>query len=226
MSGGLVFTASGQRPRLVGLLGAGGLANEVYEYCKALDLVVQFVAVEPEHATQHRRLREVPLIGIDSAAGQAGIPVVCAVGAPGAKRRLLEEWALQDFFTICHPRAHVAESAQLCAGVIVAPGAAVSSSAKLGMHVLVNLGATVNHDVTIGSYTSVSPGAHVGGEVTIGSGAFIGIGATIKNGVSIADGVLVGAGSVVLHNITEPNSVVFGVPARRVTVNSDWVFRV
>jgi acetyltransferase-like isoleucine patch superfamily enzyme len=51
--------------------------------------------------------------------------------------------------------------------------------------------------------------------VRIGDHVFIGANATILMGVTIGDRAVVGAGAVVTANV-EPNSIVAGVPARRI----------
>ena len=51
--------------------------------------------------------------------------------------------------------------------------------------------------------------------VRIGDHVFIGANATILMGVTIGDRAVIGAGAVVTANV-EPNSIVAGVPARRI----------
>jgi tetrahydrodipicolinate N-succinyltransferase len=64
---------------------------------------------------------------------------------------------------------------------------------------------------------------HVG-KIDIGSDVFIGYRAVVMPGVSIGNKVIVGAGAIVTHDIP-PNSVVVGVPARRVCSLDELVER-
>lgn len=58
-------------------------------------------------------------------------------------------------------------------------------------------------------------------EITIGNHVWIGSGATILKGVNIGDGAIVAAGAVVTHDV-ERNTLVAGVPARKIKSNVKW----
>jgi carbonic anhydrase/acetyltransferase-like protein (isoleucine patch superfamily) len=62
------------------------------------------------------------------------------------------------------------------------------------------------------------------GKIDIGSNVFIGYRAVVMPGVTIGSKVLIGAGAVVTRDVPE-NSVVLGVPARRVCSLDELVDR-
>ncbi|MEO5772689.1 MAG: acyltransferase [Sphingomicrobium sp.] len=64
-----------------------------------------------------------------------------------------------------------------------------------------------NHPIKYQPSTSAS--------VTIGANVWIGARAVILPGVSIASGTVVAAGAVVTKSVTEPDTIIGGVPARR-----------
>lgn len=62
------------------------------------------------------------------------------------------------------------------------------------------------------------------GKVDIGDNVFIGYGASVMRGVTIGNNCVVAAGSTVVKNIP-PNSVVGGVPAKRICSTDELVVR-
>ena len=149
-------------------------------------------------------------------------PVIAAVGAPGLRRMLIEQWSGSSYHTVLAESAVVSPTATVGEGTVVAPGAVIATRAVLGRHVLINVLSSVNHDTVVEDFATISPGAHIGGRCTIGAGTFIGIGASVSHGVSIASGSVIGAGAVVLQSISEPG-VYAGVPARRIRDQEEWL---
>lgn len=80
---------------------------------------------------------------------------------------------------LIHPRAYVADSALLGAGVMIMAGAIVDTSAEVGDLAVVWPGACVNHDVVVGRNTFIAPNATVCGFARIGPHSFIGAGSVI-----------------------------------------------
>lgn len=107
----------------------------------------------------------------------------------------------------------------------------------LGDHVSINRGCnlsaggglTIGDHVAIGHGTSIMTNNHgfadretpikyqpiAPAPVRIGSNVWIGARVTILSGVEIADGTVIAAGAVVTKSVTEPDTIVGGVPARR-----------
>lgn len=203
----------------VGLLGAGGQADETEMYLAESGRSVAFRAVDAQYVASAGS----GAVALEAANSQ--VPVVAAIGAPGTRKKMLEKWSGTTYATVISRHAVVGPTSSVAPGSIVAPGAIVTTKVTIGRHVLVNTGVTIGHDTTIGEYTTLSPGVHVGGNVKMGDGVFVGLGAVIKQGVSIANGAVIGAGAVVLHDIDEPNSVHVGVPAKQIAVNEDWLHK-
>lgn len=118
------------------------------------------------------------------------------------------------FATVVHPSAvlatdvHLAEGAQVMAGVVIQPGC------RLDENVIINTGALLDHDCEIGAHTHLAPGAVLSGDVRIGAEVFVGTGARVIQGIAIGTGAVVGAGAVVVRDVAD-DAVVVGVPARR-----------
>jgi len=114
---------------------------------------------------------------------------------------------------LVHPKAWVAETAQLGDGAQVLAMAAVSEEAKIGRQSIVNTNASVDHESVIGDGCHIMPGATIAGCVVVGDLCTIGSNATVFPRVRIGSGAVVGAGSVVTKDVPD-NTVVIGAPAR------------
>jgi sugar O-acyltransferase (sialic acid O-acetyltransferase NeuD family) len=112
-----------------------------------------------------------------------------------------------------HPRATVAESVKMGAGIWVAAGAVINPGSVIGDGVVVNTGATIDHDCVVSDYANISPGCHLSGRTSVGRYAFLGTGAITLPDVVVGEGAVVGAGTVVLHEVP-PGARAVGVPAR------------
>lgn len=200
----------------IGILGAGGMAREAAAYSLG---DVKFFAVNEEY------IGSVVKDGIDiknPSTSQAETGVVAAIGAPAARRVMVEAWPGRKYVSIIADSAEV-YTGNIGKGVIIGPGAFIMTGVEIGNHTIINISATVSHDCKLGDYVTISPGAHIAGNVTMRDGVFVGIGATVSNDICIADGVVVGAGAVVVKDITVPNSVVIGNPAKTIRIQEGWL---
>lgn len=138
-----------------------------------------------------------------------------AIGENTSRRRLLEflDKYVSAWFTVVHPRASIAISAQIRDGSFVAAGAIVAPEAVIGRSTIINHGAVVDHDCQVGDFCHIAPNAALGGSVNIGDEVLVGSGAVILPGVSVGRGARIGSGAVVTHDVPAGVTLV-GVPAR------------
>ncbi|MEL4106483.1 acetyltransferase [Oscillospiraceae bacterium WX1] len=142
--------------------------------------------------------------------------VICAVGAPSDKKRIVQALKRLPFIRFpaaVHPSAILADRAKLGEGSVVGPLCTVSVDTIVGSHVLINQGCAVGHHGYIGDYAMLAPGCHLGGHVSVGEGAVLGVGCSIKPGVVIGEYAVIGAGAAVVCDIPAYCTAV-GVPAR------------
>ena len=97
---------------------------------------------------------------------------------------------------LIHPRAYVADTAQIGDGSMVMTRAIVDVRAELGELTVLWPGACVNHDASLGSNTFISPNATVCGFVMAGADCFVGAGAVITDHIQVPAGAFIKAGSV------------------------------
>lgn len=205
-----------ETPVSFGILGNGNQANEVQSYGFGSEVI--FRAVDRVYLSEDA---QVDLT--DPSESERSIPVVAAIGAPGARKELVDKWPGHEYIDVVSPHAIVDPSVRLGGGCIVAPGAILTTDIVVGKHTIINLGSTVSHNCKIGEYVTVSPGVHIAGDVVLGDGVFVGIGAILSNDINIASGVIIGAGAVVVDSIDEENSIYVGTPARKIGQNEGWL---
>jgi tetrahydrodipicolinate N-acetyltransferase len=123
----------------------------------------------------------------------------------------------------------------------IEPGAIIRDQVEIADNAVIMMGALINIGAVIGEGTMIDMGAVLGGRATVGKNCHIGAGAVLAGVIEppsaepvvIEDNVLVGANAVVLEGIrvgqgavvaagaivvedVAPNTVVAGVPARKI----------
>lgn len=206
----------------VGLLGAGGQSAEAEDYLPSGTLLFRAVNLPSTSGSREPAKGVVDILTDDPSF--TNTPVTAAVGAPGLRRRMVEQWGGRKYHTIFAQLSSVARTATVGSGSIISPGAVITAGAVLGEHVIVNVGASVSHSSIVGDFVTISPGVRIAGDCEVGDGVFLGIGAVVSHGVRVCAGATIGAGATVLHDIGDPG-VYFGTPARLVRPTSEWLSR-
>lgn len=139
-----------------------------------------------------------------------------AIGDGAVRQKIAAAHPLRTYFSIFHPAAILAKSADISnQGVFVAAGAVIGPGAIIGDHTIINHGAIVDHDCKVGKFCHIAPNSVLGGSVEIGNNVLLGAGAVVLPGLTICDNVVVGAGAVVTGNISTPQTVI-GIPAKNI----------
>ena len=106
-------------------------------------------------------------------------------------------------------KSHIGHGAQIMANVVV------NKFAEVGNQVVLNTASVIEHEARIGDGVHVMGGAMITGRVVIEDYCTVGTNAVILPDIRIGRGSLIGAGAVVTKDV-EPNSVMIGVPARKI----------
>lgn len=144
---------------------------------------------------------------------EAEIYLHLAVGNSKVREAIATRFANTRFFSISHPAATIAKTAQIGSGTFIAAQSIIAPDVQVGNHCIINHAAVVDHDCIVGNYTHIAPLSSLGGGVKIGKGVLIGAGAVILPGIRIANYAIIGAGAVVTKNIAAGMTVV-GNPAK------------
>jgi sugar O-acyltransferase (sialic acid O-acetyltransferase NeuD family) len=203
------------------IYGAGGMAQEIYEwsFCNgdtsSIGNVVGYVSdlgVTPNFEAH------TGLCFIDLRVAMVQYPnlrVLLCIGEPVA-RKLVAHKVINlgaKLHTFVHPSAFVAKSAQIGAGTVVYPFVVVSSNASIGEGCVINSYTGVGHDVEMGDYCVVSAQVDLTGHVKLGQGVFIGSGARVVPRKKIGDYSKVSAGVTVIRSL-KAHSVVLPNPTK------------
>jgi UDP-perosamine 4-acetyltransferase len=199
------------------VIGAGGHAA----VCIDLLLESGIDVVGAVSAAPSARQLQVPVLGTDEQLPRLyaeGIrQAFVAIGDNRGRRRVTAEVEALGFTLVnaVSPRAHVAESVRLGAGISVMAGTVVNAYTTLGNGVILNTGATVDHDCVLEPFVHIAPGCHLAGTVFAAEGVFVGIGSSVIPGCRLGRWSQLGAGSVVITDIGD-EVLALGVPAREV----------
>lgn len=155
-----------------------------------------------------------PVIGKTNDLPNLDGDVFVGIGNAKIRQSLMNKYCDRTFPTLIHPKAVIAEDANLGIGTVVMAGAVVNSGTTIGKGCIINTCSSVDHDCIIEDYVHISVGSHVCGTVKIGKSTWLGAGATVSNNVNICSGCMIGAGAVVVKNINEAGTYI-GVPVRK-----------
>lgn len=135
-----------------------------------------------------------------------------AIGNSKTRENIVAQLKNTNFFSVIHPSAVIAKTAQIGLGTFSAALSVIAPDAKIGSHCIINHAAVVDHDCVVGDYCHIAPQSCLGGGVKVGKGVLIGTGAVVLPGIVIADYAVIGAGAVVTKNVATGMTVV-GNPA-------------
>ena len=204
------------------IIGAGGFGREVLAWARQSighgeEWVIKgFIDDNPDTLTGLRV--PAPWLGrIEDHQPSADEVFICAIGIPVLRRKCYERIEARGgrFITLIHRTAVVGDEVSLGTGVILCPYAIVSGYNQIGKGVVVNMHATIDHDANVGDWTQVNCHCDITGGVQVGSEVWFSSHVAVAPRIRIGDRAYLGIGSAILRDV-EPDTKVFGVPARRV----------
>ena len=119
------------------------------------------------------------------------------------------------WINIIHPSAVISPSATIGFGNTILAGSIICAETKIYNHVSINTGSYIDHDNVFHNFSSTGPGVATGGKVKVGEKSFLGIGCVIRHKIFIGANTIIGGQAFVCKNC-KPNSLYYGVPARRI----------
>lgn len=205
------------------IVGAGGFGREVYAWLSdwvRLNSgwsITGFINDGPGSVSRFDHYPNV-VSNIDDYIPQPDEYLVCAIGKPSDKRKVVETLRAKGarFFTLVHPTAVVGGSVSIGEGTVICPLSILSVDLQVGAFVTINTACAVGHDVSIGDYSTLSGHCDVTGGAVLEEEVFMGTHASVIPGVRVGRQAFIGAASVVVRNVAA-GTTVFGVPAKRIS---------
>ncbi len=206
------------------IIGASGLAKEVYEIIKTQNAqkpqweLLGFVDVQ-------NRGQEIidgyKVVGDDAYVARElpGVSVAIAQGFPAMRRKLFE-WYIRNsrvqFPSLVHPAVvWDADNVEVGSGSIIMPKSVLSPGVRIGKGSLIGANALLAHDVQVGDFCVCNPVANISGNVKIEGDCLLGSGCIVHQGVHIEQGVTLGLGAVLTRNAKAGASYA-GNPAKKI----------
>ncbi|MET3875360.1 acetyltransferase [Chitinophaga sp. OAE865] len=197
------------------ILGAGGLAKEVYFLIRQIGgyYIKGFVDIVAGASIKISG-KEVPVLGEKDLPLIKGASLAIAIGNPAVIQKLATTLEADfDFPNLIHPNVVADfENIVLGRGNIINANCSLTTFITIGSFNIFNPGITIGHDVVIGNYNLLNPGVAISGFVKIGDTNLIGVKATVLENRTIGSNSIVGAASLVLKNVPDEVTVI-GVPA-------------
>lgn len=114
---------------------------------------------------------------------------------------------------LIHPKAIVSSTAKIDDGSVIFAGVILNPEVQIRKNSIIATGSSIDHETIIEDHVLVSAGVTVGACTLIKEEVLVALGAKIISGVEIGSKALIASGAVVVNNIN-PETIVFGVPAR------------
>src|SRR5688572_26621455 len=150
------------------IVGAGGLAREVFAALEASGERVGGFIVERGHA-----LGQVAglLVRDDPESWAAGGLFVIAIGNGLARKRIVDRLTAgpvrASFAYVRHPAALIGPRVTIGTGTLILGPLSVTTDVEIGEHVVINPGCTIAHDCRIGSFVNLGPQVALAGGVVV-----------------------------------------------------------
>ena len=203
------------------IIGAGGLARELLQVVKDINLTEQIFFYDDINTYSNKRIyNEFSILNslddVKTLFHSQSRDYLLGIGNPIFRKGLRQKF---DFLggilnSSISPYAKLGKyDVKIGNGCNILAGATVSNSVSIGECCLLYYGTIATHDCIIGDYVEISPNATLLGRCEVGPMTQIGANSTVLPNVKIGTNVVIGAGSVVTRDVLD-NSVVYGVPAR------------
>ncbi|GAA4080578.1 acetyltransferase [Flavobacterium cheonanense] len=203
------------------IIGAGGLAREIYDLAKicskneTLFKIKGFLSKDDTgiEAMGYPKI----LSNVIDYSVEENDCFFCAIGDVIVRKRVVETIISKggEFINLIHPTAIVSPSVKLGIGIGIKSHCVISSDVEIDSFSFLQSSVIMGHDVKIGKFCQINSFAFFAGYVKINNNATINAGAKLLQNVVVEEQAIVGMGSVVISKV-KAGTTVFGNPAKRI----------
>ncbi|KRK40252.1 2,3,4,5-tetrahydropyridine-2-carboxylate N-succinyltransferase [Loigolactobacillus bifermentans DSM 20003] len=130
---------------------------------------------------------------------------------------------LKQFDARIEPGSFIRDQVEIHKNAVIMMGAVINIGAVIGEGSMIDMGAVLGGRATVGKRAHIGAGAVLAGvveppsaqPVVVEDDVLIGANAVVLEGVRVGKGAVVAAGAIVTEDVA-PNTVVAGVPARKI----------
>ncbi len=206
------------------IVGAGGLAKEVYFLIKEINKVKKVWElsgfIDKENLGKEI-IDGYNVIGNDEfvVSEFKGVSIAIAQGSPDARKGIYEfykKFEVFDFPNFIHPSVTGDfDSLKIGQGNMLLPGVVFCPDVEIGDVNFINKCAVIGHDVRIANCCVINSCANISGNVSLGDYCLVGANSVIHQGVKLAAGTTLGLGSALIRDTVE-NATYIGNPAKKI----------
>jgi sugar O-acyltransferase (sialic acid O-acetyltransferase NeuD family) len=202
------------------IIGAGGLAREVYDLAKICypdekDLKIKGFLSEAFTNIEALGYPKILSTPTDYKIQENDV-FFCAIGNVLHRKKVVESIAAKggQFINLIHPSANISPGAKLGKGIAIKPYCVISSDVVIDDFSYLQSSVVMGHDVKIGKYCQINSFSFFAGYANTGDCVTVNAGAKLIQNVKVEEEAVIGMGSVVLSKVKK-GTTVFGVPAKR-----------
>lgn len=199
------------------IIGAGGHGAEIDEYIRYNNeigksekiRVAGFLDDNPENYSRY--MLSAPLLGsIKDYVPDKNIQYIIGIANLKYRRLFVESFLNKGavFLSFIHKSAYISPSAEIGAGVIIAPNVNIGPNVKIGDYTLINSRCSLGHDTKLGKYNFISPNVCFSGFTEVGDDNLFGINSATIPKIKVGNKNKIAAGMVLDSNVGD-ESVVF-----------------
>lgn len=166
----------------IGIIGAGGYAQVIAEMLlsseewEVVGFFDDFREVGSAVLNQLSVLGTIAILKTDDVKLDG---FIIGIGDNQTRMQIAKDYAHLRFHSVIHPKATVANGAEIGVGSVVLAGSVININATVGAHCIVNSNVVVDHDCKIGSYVHLAIGTLVGSNSSVSAGTKTDIGQII-----------------------------------------------
>lgn len=204
------------------LVGAGGLAREIFSYLQNEKLIIdgyKFSGFLSDYTDDLQSFNiDYNIVDvIMSVKLHSSDAVIIAVADCDLKEKLFEHYTNigVKVLTYIHSTAFIGNNVIIGEGAVICPYVTLTSDIRIGRAVTINAHSSIGHDAILGDYCTLSGHCDVTGHVCLDNKVFMGSHALVIPKIKVGEGAVIGAGSVVISKV-KSGTTMFGNPAKKI----------
>lgn len=204
------------------IIGAGGLAREVYDLayaCYENDPDFKVKGFLSDGPSKIKEMGYPPVLSkVAEYEVEEGDVFFCAIGNIFDRKKTVEIILEKggEFINLIHPSANISPSVKLGTGIAIKQFAVLASDVTVEDFTYLQSSVIMGHDVHIGRFCQVNSFSFFAGYVRVHDLVSVNAGARLIQNVIVEEQSVVGMGSVVLNRVKK-GTTVFGVPAKKLS---------